>query len=269
MLPSSNTKQRWRKQTGRSQRRITRVEKTCGRPSSTRSSTKDSGGLQDLLGRQQGQDQSRSSNCKDRESIRQDQQEALFRCPPCVQQSSSIGLDDGLHYVPNLPRPISPRHSTQDRHGEDSTENDGRNLSLIQDDAYDEQEEDSFDSRGLGIDNAESTTHQTTNAHLGSVPPEDTISIGTEEVDQDPTPLMSPTSPISGYTPTSPFEVDQTEQQPDVLPVPQNSVLEEADTPVGSSRQAWLNVQQLMPTLPRPKRRLRILRQCNTDDTEG
>ncbi len=114
-------------------------------------------------------------------------------------------------------------------------------MSLIQDDAYDEQEEDPFDFRGLGIDNAESTTQQTTNApsdssgvrRLESVPPEDTISVGIEEVDQDQTPLMPPTSPSqsSGYTPTSPFEVDQAEQ-PDILPVPQISVPEEADTPV-------------------------------------
>ena len=41
---------------------------------------------------------------------------------------------------------------------------------------------------------------------------------------------------------TSLFEVDQVEQQPDVLPVPQISVLEEADTSVGSFMQAWLNV---------------------------
>jgi len=90
---------------------------------------------------------------------------------------------------------------------------------------------------------------------LESVPPEDTISGGTEEVDQITPQPMPPTSPV---------EVDKVEQ-PDVLPVPVLAP-EEADTSVSSNRSTWHNVQQLMPTLSRPAHGVG---KCNTDEPKS
>ena len=176
------------------QRRLTRLEKT-----------QSSGGFSDLQSapdQQQEQDVSRSSSCKGRESLRQDEQEDLFWHPPNNTESPSSWLHD--RSFGGEPREIPPRHSTEDRHGETVAENNGRHLTTqtlgpIQDaqdedpfefrhlgigDAHGAQDEDPFGFQHLGIDDAPSESSGV--CRLDGDPREVTISV-TEEEDQDKT----------------------------------------------------------------------------------